>query len=50
MEERRKSPRIDLNLPAHWESATGVQEEGSLIVARADVLWQVKLRSPAMNR
>jgi hypothetical protein len=26
MEERRKSPRVDLNLPAHWESATGIQE------------------------
>lgn len=26
MEERRKSKRVDLNLPAHWESATGVQE------------------------
>lgn len=26
MDERRKSPRVDLNLPAHWESATGVQE------------------------
>lgn len=26
MEERRKSPRIDLNLPAHWETASGVHE------------------------
>ena len=26
MEERRKSRRIDLNLPAHWESESGVHE------------------------
>ena len=26
MEERRKSRRIDLNLPAHWETESGVYE------------------------
>ena len=26
MDERRKSRRVDLNLPAHWESAAGVHE------------------------
>ena len=35
MEERRKSPRVDLNLPAHWESETGVHK-GSIINCSAD--------------
>ncbi len=26
MEERRKSPRIDLHLPAQWETTSGVHE------------------------
>ena len=26
MEERRESKRIDLRLPAHWETASGVHE------------------------
>ena len=26
MEERRKSPRVDLNLPAHWKSQSGVHK------------------------
>jgi hypothetical protein len=26
MEERRKTPRIDLNLPAQWETPSGVHE------------------------
>ena len=30
MEERRKSPRIDLNLPAHWKTDSGVHE-GTII-------------------
>ena len=30
MDERRKSPRIDLNLPAQWESESGVHE-GTII-------------------
>lgn len=35
MDERRKSPRVDLNLPAHWESETGVHK-GRIINCSVD--------------
>lgn len=31
MEERRKSARVDLNLPAQWKSPSGVHGEGTII-------------------
>ena len=46
MEERRKSPRVDLNLPAHWESASGVHEGKIINCSLSGCFVQAQIEEP----
>ena len=46
MEDRRKSPRIDLNLPAHWETASGPQEGRVVNCSLGGCFVQAKVEEP----
>jgi PilZ domain-containing protein len=46
MEDRRKSPRVDLNLPAHWESATGIHEGRIINCSEGGCFVQAEVEEP----
>lgn len=46
MEERRKSPRFDLNLPVHWETASGVHEGTVINCSVSGCFVQTQVEEP----
>ena len=46
MEERRKEPRVDLNLPAQWESATGVHKGRIINCSGGGCFVQAQVEEP----
>ena len=46
MEERRKSARIDLNLPAQWETASGVHEGTVINCSGGGCFVQAQVEEP----
>ena len=46
MEERRKSPRIDLHLPAEWETTSGVQVGTVINCSEGGCFVQAQVEEP----